>query len=935
MTNSHIQKLMNEKFFSLTVFMIAWSLTITGQEYRKMTPEVYNVWKKIKNPRLSDSAETVIYTLEREQGDKELAVYNKAKESTTIFSRVNKSALDDGGTYVVFTQGLAYDSVRTLKRKKTAKDKMPKDSLVIYNTGSGELQKIPGVENFTLPEKQNGLLFYTRKLEKPKSDTLKQEGKKKKPVCDEASLIIRHLASGKEDTILAVKDYTIAEDTAVVLFSQCTGDSLARYSAYIRTVITSDSFSQETIYEGLSQIAQLSLNKTGSRAAFLGLAEKSEAKQKPYELFLKTESDIEAIKLAGSRQVIRPEGWVISSDRKPTFSESGNRLFYGIAPLLPIADTMLLDDEKVMVEIWHHDSPRLYTQMEATLDRDKKKSYDVLYDIIRDTVVQLESPYAERSTVSLKGDGRFTLQLRSTPYEKEVTWTGDTRKDIILLDNQDGSSIQIAAGETGNPVFSPAGKYVYWWAKKDSIWRIYDIQKKSLGYLGLWSTSRFHDEENDMPMLAEAYGMAGWLKDDESALVYDRYDIWKLNPTDVFSAVVLTDGRANREVHRYVDLDSENEEIDPAQPMLLHRFNERTKSEAYLWLEMVKGTSVTAISGDVALTKSVQKARKKDAYLFTKQNFEIFPDLLLTDSGFQNDRRISDANPQQKDYGWGSASLFQWTNYRGNKNEGMIFYPPNFDASRKYPLIVNFYERSSDDLHRHRAPEAHRSSINYSYYTNLGYVVFNPDIKYTTGKPGEDCFNAVESGVDALTKQGFIDETRMALQGHSWGGYQIAYLLTKTDRYRCAEAGAPVVNMVSAYGGIRWESGMSRMFQYEKTQSRLGATLWENTLLFHKNSPIYEMPKVSTPVLIMHNDEDGAVPWYQGIEYYMSLRRLGKPAWLLNYNGEPHWPVKWQNRLDFNIRMEQFFNHYLMDKPIPKWMEEGNTPIEKGIINKY
>jgi len=250
-------------------------------------------------------------------------------------------------------------------------------------------------------------------------------------------------------------------------------------------------------------------------------------------------------------------------------------------------------------------------------------------------------------------------------------------------------------------------------------------------------------------------------------------------------------------------------------------------------------------------------------------------------------------------------------------------------------MIVNFYERSSDELHRHRAPEANRSTINYAYYANQGYIIFNPDIKYLTGQPGEDCYNAVESGVEALIRERFVDEAKIGLQGHSWGGYQVAYLLTRSDRYACAESGAPVVNMVSAYGGIRWESGMSRMFQYEKQQSRLGATLWENPELYHKNSPIYAMPKVNTPVLILHNDEDGAVPWYQGIEYFMALRRLGKQAWLLNYNGEPHWPVKWQNRLDFNIRMEQYFRHFLLDGPMPLWMQEGNTPLEKGILDKY
>lgn len=253
---------------------------------------------------------------------------------------------------------------------------------------------------------------------------------------------------------------------------------------------------------------------------------------------------------------------------------------------------------------------------------------------------------------------------------------------------------------------------------------------------------------------------------------------------------------------------------------------------------------------------------------------------------------------------------------------------------QKYPLLVNFYEKSSDRLNRHRAPYANRSTINYNYYASKGYVIFNPDVTYNNGYPGQSCYEDVISGIESLLEKGYVDKERIGVQGHSWGGYQVAHLLTKTDIFACAESGAPVVNMISAYGGIRWGSGMSRMFQYERTQSRLGATLWERPDLYLENSPIFNMDKVNTPVLILHNDKDGAVPWYQGIEYFVALRRLGKPAWLLNYNDEPHWPVKKQNRYDFNIRMEQFFDHYLKGTTIPKWMDEGIAPNEKGINQK-
>ncbi len=931
MTIPTISGYLSSKIIFSLVLVLFFLVSGAGQELKKMTPDVYSSWNRIKNTKISDSAETILYTLEKETGNKWLAIYNQRKDTTFMFSRVIKADMDMTGSYVLFTHGLDFDSTRVLKRKKTPKDKMPIDSLTIFNTVNNRIITIAGVTDFTIPARYSGYCVYTKKMEVEKADTTVRE-KVKKPICDGTALFIRNLVSGQEDTIKNSKDFSLADESPKLAYVQCSGDSTASYSVYTRDLNTD---TVRLILADMYKIDQLSYEKSGKSVAFLGLKNKTEVRQKPYQLYLKSTRDTLVQKLNLPDSVALPAPWVISSDRKLTFSESGNRLFFGLAPVLPIKDTTLLDDEIVNVEIWHHDSPRLYTQMESTLDEDKKKSYAMMYDIGQNKFLLLESPETEKCITSVKGDGKYMLQLRSLPYQKVVTWNGELFKDLILLDTETGNTTLISQGESGDPAFSPGGRYIYWWKRSDSIWQTFDTQKFNIAVLGLWSVSVFHDEKNDIPQKADAYGFAGWLKNDEAALVYDRYDIWKLNPEDPFTNINLTGGRSDHQVYRYMDTDMENEYIDGSKDMLLHRFDEQTKEEAYLSYNIASAEKKLLTGGAYSLTKSIQKARNKESYLFTKQNFSTFPDLLVADTSFVSIKKISDANPQQKEYGWGTAKLFSWTNFRGQKNEGMLFFPPNFDMEKKYPLLVNFYERSSDELHRHRAPEAHRSSINYTYYTNQGYVIFNPDIHYTKGQPGEDCYNAVESGVDALLKEGFIDESRMGLQGHSWGGYQIAYLLTKTNRYRCAEAGAPVVNMVSAYGGIRWESGMSRMFQYEKTQSRLGATLWDDTSLFHKNSPIYSMTKVQTPVLILHNDEDGAVPWQQGIEYFMALRRLNKETWMLNYNGEPHWPVKWQNRLDFNIRLQQYFDHYLMDKPKPLWMKEGNTPIEKGILNKY
>ena len=253
--------------------------------------------------------------------------------------------------------------------------------------------------------------------------------------------------------------------------------------------------------------------------------------------------------------------------------------------------------------------------------------------------------------------------------------------------------------------------------------------------------------------------------------------------------------------------------------------------------------------------------------------------------------------------------------------DGWMIKPANFDPNKKYPMIVNFYERNSETLNKYHMPEPHRSTIDYSMYLSNGYIVFNPDNRYRDGYPGESCYNCVMPGIQEVLSRGYVDEKKIGAQGHSWGGYQVAYLATRTRLFAAIESGAPVVNMFSAYGGIRWGSGLARSFQYEHTQSRLGATPWSDPRRYYENSPLFLMDKVETPILIMHNDQDGHVPWYQGIEYFVALKRLGKPAWMLNYTGEPHWPTKTPNKLDFQIRMKQFFDHFLKGEPMPKWMK--------------
>jgi dipeptidyl aminopeptidase/acylaminoacyl peptidase len=395
-------------------------------------------------------------------------------------------------------------------------------------------------------------------------------------------------------------------------------------------------------------------------------------------------------------------------------------------------------------------------------------------------------------------------------------------------------------------------------------------------------------------------------------------------------------GRKNQIQFRYQKIDREAYFISLKEPLLLRGFNELTKETGfYSSSALLQNNPAELISGPYSFRSPV-KAKNADVLIWTRSNFREYPDLYFSDLSFSGFQRISNTNPQSGKYLWGDARLVHWTSFDDDTLDGILYTPEKMDPGEKYPMLVYFYEKMSSNLYSHQIPSPSRSTINFPYCVSNGYVVFVPDINYKDGYPGQSAYNCVVSGTMSMTDQfSFIDSDHIAIQGQSWGGYQVAWLITRTNLYAAAMAGAPVSNMTSAYGGIRWGSGMSRMWQYEESQSRIGGTLWEKTDLYLENSPLFHVPEIETPVLIMHNDNDGAVPWYQGIEFFVALRRLGKPAWMLVYNSEEHNLSKWPDRVDLSIRMMQFFDHYLKNAQEPTWMVNGIPAIKKGIDDGY
>lgn len=912
---------------SLTIFCALLSLPlvlISQMPSRTMTHEVYELWNKIEKPQLSDYGNWAVYELTNEKGDSKVFIFDTRSGEEFTFERSSSAQIDAGEHFVAFKTTAHVDTIKAMKRRKVNKSKLPKDTLCLFNLKTKGIERIPNVDSYKLsPEHKGSIAFkLVKRTVKQDSTLVKDEGKK-----NGSKLVIKNVITNKSKSIPFVKAYQWSPKKGLLAIHTTGEDSLKRDRVLL---CESESLSIKSILRSDGDYMSFVFNEVGSQLAFIANRDTTDAEDK-MELMTYMDGQASATSSVNATSGFLKPRWQVNEFQKPYFLEDGNRLIFGVSPIALEADTTLLDEEKVELEIWNYKDGHLHTRQESNKKKDAEKSYKAIYDFESKKAVQLSDLSNPELSFSKKQLGNFALSYDNTAYRSFESWKGHDYKDLYLVDIGKGTKQLIASKVEGRPQLSPSGSYAYWYSRSDTSWHSYNIAKKSQTRI---TSGSFYDELNDRPMHPWNSGTLAWTSN-EKFIAYDHYDIWEIDPDKENAVKRLTMGRENKIRYRYIKLDDEVTVLPPDTTILVSMFDEKAKGSGYAYLNLKTKNLSEIISGPYDYDNRIIKAKHSKDLIYTKESFELFPDLLLSDESFKQSKKISTANPQQKDYDWGSIELFQWKGKDGVMRDAMIAKPANFNPAKKYPLLVNFYEKSSNGLHRHRAPYAHRSTINYTYYTNKGYVIFNPDIYYKDGYPGESCYDAVMESVDALVAEGYIDEANMGLQGHSWGGYQIAYLLTKTNRFKCAESGAPVVNMISAYGGIRWGSGRSRMFQYEKTQSRIGATLWERPDLYVYNSPIFQLDKVETPVLILHNDKDGAVPWYQGIEYFVGLRRLGKPAWMLNYNDEPHWPLKKQNRIDFNRRMEQFFDHYLMDSKMPLWMRDGVPVSKKGIIDGF
>ncbi len=940
---------------------------------RPLTYDVDDYWRTIQGTRLSSDGQWLAYATASQAEDGELFIRNIKTGQQFTYGRGTGPVFTDDGAFVVFT--IAQSKADEEKDRQSSRGaqgeagggqaargetagaqtpREPKTGLGIMALPSGQVTAIEKVGSFRVAEGSSTWLAYYKGVggaggarggargagggargaapAAAGAQTAQRSGrggtreKRKDPGSD---LVLRKLATAEEVTIPEVVEYAFDKKGTLLAYTT-SSPTAAKDGAFVRHL---GDTAVSTLLTGRGHYKSLTFDESGQQVAFLSDQAEYDKPVSPYRLYHWKGGDAPAVELVSAATPGVLKGLVVA-DSAPRFSRNGDMIYLNVGPPPAPSPAPTPDpNEKapLNVDLWSYKDPVIQPMQKVQADQERNRSYRGVVHVADGRYVQLAT--RDLPTVNPGDDPNLAIGTSSLPYRMEASWD-QTYNDVYLVDLHTGRAAKVLEHwGGGGTTLSPAGKFVLYFDESAGQWWTYRVADGKRTNLTEKLGVRFQQDATT-PDLPGPYGTGGWTADDESVLLYDEFDIWDVKP-DGSGARMITNGEGRKQslVFRYRSLDPEERTVPSNKPRLLSTTNERTKASGF-YRTPASGSGVpeklVMVDKRFPPGGAVTKATKGETLVFTLSRFDEFSDLWVSsDSTFRDMKKVSNANPQQSQFVWGKSELVEYINGDGKKLQAILIKPDNFDPAKKYPLMVYIYEELTNNLHNYVAPNV-GTSINVTRYVSNGYVVLEPDIVYTTGFPGQSAEKCVIPAINTVVAQGYIDPKRIGIQGHSWGAYQITYLITRTDLFAAVEAGAAVSNMISAYDGIRWGTGMVRQFQYEKTQSRIGAPPWDAPLLYIENSPIFWVKNVHTPYLTIHNDADDAVPWYQGIEFNMAMRRLGKEAYMFSYNGEPHGLRNRDNMKHWTVHMDEFFDHYLLGKPRPEWMDKGVSFLDRG-----
>ncbi|HEY1977602.1 MAG TPA: prolyl oligopeptidase family serine peptidase [Candidatus Baltobacteraceae bacterium] len=926
------------KRFVLKLLSIAAGvLTLGAAAVVPLDYRAYDAWSVPSTAALSNDGRYLAYVLKPEDGDPGLVVREIATGRDRREARASNPVFAGDGRFVVFTRTAPFAAIDAATRAHKPPDQMPHGGAGVLDLhATAPAQITEQIEHIVVP-KDSGSVIALRAYASPtpKASASPDPLKIKEPG---GTLTIEDLAGGTRAEAAGVTDVVVSDNDRFVAYATQTqagtGDGVRIYD--VARGATLD------VANGEGRYRNLAIAKDGSLLAFLS-DNASYASDAPHDALYVVDlraAHPAAVKAVDAGTNGLPPGNAPSANGTVTISDDGKRVFFGTAAApTPRPESI---PERMPVDLWSWKDDSLQSQQKHDAAAERKRTYAAVYDVASARFAQLGSP--QHRDVEWNQNPNVALAENDLPYLRAESWLGQTYDDLCAVALAGGACTPLAT-RAHDPSLSPGGRFAIYWDESSRHWITVDTASGKHVVLARHAPVRFDLENDDRPELPQPYGMGGWVTGDRGVFIYDRYDVWLADPR-TGEAVDFTrgTGRASRTVYSPVQPDPRARAFDASKPVLLSLIDERSYASGYARVAATGGTPVTLLKRDAVvygereplngslhdLTLPPVAARNAPQYAYLVETFEDL-NLWTSDDSFAHPVKISDANPQQSQYRWGTERMISYRLKDGTPMRSVMLVPNGLARNRRAPAIVYFYEVWTPMFHTYYRPGP-GTEPNVSRYVSNGYVVLLPDVRYRTGHPGPSSLECVLPAVDAAVATGYVDPKRIGISGHSWAAYQINYMLTKTHRFRAAEAGAAVDDMFSSYGGIRLESGIVREFQYEHTQSRIGATPWDRPDLYIENSGLFGIRNVTTPYLTIHNDQDGAVPQFQGIEFVTAMRRLGKMAYLFSYDGEFH-GLHWrEQQKNWTVRLDQWFDYWLKDAPRPAWFD-GIDYLHRGEEN--
>lgn len=882
------------------------ALPATAQTARTVTWADAARWESLGAALLSPDGKWIAYAINRTSGENELRFRATAgSDSTRAVPYADQPAFSRDGKWLAYRI-----SVSEAERERLTRTNQPaRNKLGLTDLATGKASVVEGVQDFAF-NRAGTHIAYRRYA---------PAGRMSRG----ADLVLRELRSGLETTLGNVAEYAWQDRGSLlaVLIDAESGDGngLQLHDPATGSMRTLDSHAAR--YYGLSwrrNADDLVAMRTRVDSAFTDTAHvviawKGLTSRTPQRIELQTAAD------QGSE--LR-----IVSYRRPRWIEDGSAIILGVKAREPklLAKASADSANKVEapeVEVWHAREVRPQLVQRIRAPQDRQASDYAAWHLASNRLVRLSTGNPER--LAVYDAQRLVLESVDSAYQVEAL-SGRTWRDLHHVDIESGTRTKLAERIPYAAQPSSTGRYVLY--LKDNHWWSHELRTGATANLTAAFGTSVVDTADDHPQHHKpAYGVAGWTTADRSVIIYDRYDLWEVRP-DGSAPKRLTNGAAQKTVHRYLRLDPEQVTIDLTRPIYLSLSGEWTKQSG---IARRTNKGVETLLWDDASIGRLSKAEDADVYVYTKQSYVDSPDLFVGGPDLADARQISETNPFQKDFAWGKAELIEFTNGRGELTQAILNYPANYEPGRTYPMVVYIYERLTQNLHNYVVP-SERSQYNVTNFTQNGYFVLRPDLTYVPGEPGAGTIGGVVPAVRKVIEMGLVDERRVGVMGHSWGGYGTAYLATHTNGvFAAASAGAGLTNLVSFYGYSSENSGFPEHGHFEVGQERMGVSLWEDPDAYIRNSPIFRVHEMTTPLLIEHGDRDGNVDFGQGVELFNAARRLGKDVVMIVYNGENHGLAKKHNQIDYVKKQLEWFGHFLKGEPAPRWITEGIPYLER------